>query len=67
MDFETSRCDWDSILGPSRTDYTTPMHRAAQQAIRMRVRRIVASDNRHMRGVFSGLDFAAFVVRASNG
>lgn len=42
---------------------TTSMRRAAQQGIRMGVRRIVASENRHMRGVLSGLDFAAFVAR----
>ncbi len=58
----------DDIMDPALIcmPVTTPMHRAAQQAIRMRVRRIVASEDRHMRGVFSGLDFAAFVVRASN-
>lgn len=43
---------------------TTPMHRAAQQGIRMRVRRIVACESRHMRGLLSGLDFAAFVASA---
>jgi len=42
---------------------TTPMHRAAQQGIRMRVRRIVAAENRHMRGLLSGLDFATFVAQ----
>ena len=42
---------------------TTTMHRAAQQALRMRVRRIVASENRHMRGILSGLDFAKYAAR----
>lgn len=41
---------------------TTTMQRAAQQALRMRVRRLVAVENRHMRGVLSGLDFAALVA-----
>ncbi len=42
---------------------TTSMRRAAQQGIRMRARRIVASESRHMRGVLSGMDFAKFVAR----
>lgn len=42
---------------------STTMHRAAQQALRMRVRRIVASENRHMRGILSGLDFAEYAAR----
>jgi len=41
---------------------TTSMHRAAQQALRMRVRRVVASENRHMRGILSGLDFARYAA-----
>ncbi len=41
---------------------TTSMHRAAQQALRMRVRRIVASEARHMRGILSGLDFARYAA-----
>jgi predicted transcriptional regulator len=44
---------------------TTSIHRAAQQALRMRVRRIVASENRHMRGILSGLDFARYVARSA--
>ena len=43
---------------------TTKMRRAAQQALRMRVRRIVASESRHMRGVLSGLDFARYAASA---
>ncbi len=42
---------------------TTSMHRAAQQALRMRVRRIVACETRHMRGILSGLDFARYAAR----
>lgn len=42
---------------------TTTMRRAAQQALRMRVRRVVASENRHMRGILSGLDFAKYASR----
>lgn len=42
---------------------TTPMHRAAQQGIRMGVRRIVVTEKRDMRGVLSGLDFAKFVAQ----
>jgi len=41
----------------------TTMRRAAQQALRMRIRRIVAVENRHMRGILSGLDFARFAAR----
>ncbi len=41
----------------------TRMHRAAQQALRMRVRRIVVSESRHMRGILSGLDFARYAAR----
>lgn len=44
---------------------STRMHRAAQQALRMRVRRIVASENRHMRGILSGLDFAKYAARGA--
>jgi predicted transcriptional regulator len=44
---------------------TTAMQRAAQQALRMRVRRIVAVESRHMRGVLSGMDFAAHVASSS--
>ena len=44
----------------------TPMQRACQQAIRMRTRRIVATENNFMRGVLSGLDFAAFVAAESD-
>jgi CBS domain-containing protein len=56
----------DDVMDPALIcmPVKTQMHRAAQQGLRMRVRRIVASENRHMRGVLSGLDFADFVGRA---
>ncbi len=44
---------------------STTMQRAAQQGLRMRVRRIVASENRHMRGILSGLDFAKYAARGA--
>jgi CBS domain-containing protein len=44
---------------------STSMQRAAQKALRMRVRRIVAVENRHVRGVLSGMDFAALVAGRS--
>lgn len=37
---------------------TTPIHRAAAQAIALQVRRIIAVDRRQMRGMLTGIDFA---------
>lgn len=42
---------------------TTKVHRAAQQAVAMRVRRIIAVKNREMEGILSGIDFARFAGR----
>lgn len=39
-------------------DVDTPMHRAAQQAAAMDVRRIIVVRNRRVEGILSGLDFA---------
>ena len=44
---------------------TTTMQRAAHKALRMRVRRIVAVESRHVRGVLSGMDFATLVAGRS--
>lgn len=41
---------------------TTSMHRAAAQAAAMRVRRIIACEQRDMLGILSGLDFARAVM-----
>jgi CBS domain-containing protein len=41
---------------------TMSLHRAAAQATRMSVRRIIAVEHREMRGILSGLDFARFVA-----
>jgi predicted transcriptional regulator len=39
-------------------DAETPIHRAAEQAAALRVRRIIAVRNRSIEGILSGLDFA---------
>jgi CBS domain-containing protein len=41
---------------------TTRMHRAAAQAVTMRVRRIIVCEHRDMLGILSGLDFAKAVA-----
>lgn len=43
-------------------DVSTPIHRAAQQVWAMQVRRVIAVEDRDMKGIITGLDFARVVA-----
>jgi len=54
----------DEVMDPGMIclPVTTKVHRAAEQAVAMRVRRIIAVEHREMQGILSGIDFARFAA-----